>query len=189
MSTYALRFVGQEGLSNRLSDFDLNQFFLLTAADIKAVGAQFRSDHRAPAALMVLYLRAVGRPLDSSTVLPRNLLRYVGETFRTTAPTIASLRSIYQRSQTLYIHQLWAKTHLGLKDLDEQSEAQLVALLKLQAAEASHSDDLATAACHWLYEHRILIPGPRRVQDWARAAFAATGGLLVFSAISDGTKS
>ena len=32
MSTYALRFVGQEGLSNRLSDFDLNQFFLLTAA-------------------------------------------------------------------------------------------------------------------------------------------------------------
>ena len=174
MSTYALRFVGQQGLSNRLSDFDLNQFFQLTSDDIKAVGAQFRSDHRAPAALMVLYLRAVGRPLDSSTVLPRNLLRYVGETFRTAAPTIASLRSIYQRSQTLYKHQLWAKTHLGLKDLDDQSEAELVALLKLQAAEASHADDLATAACHWLYEHRILIPGPRRVQDWARAAFAAT---------------
>ena len=37
MSTYALRFVGQEGLSNRLSDFDLNQFFQLTEADIKAV--------------------------------------------------------------------------------------------------------------------------------------------------------
>jgi hypothetical protein len=44
--------------------------------------------------------------MDSSTVLPRNLLRYVGETFRTTAPTIASLRSINQRSQTLYKHQL-----------------------------------------------------------------------------------
>lgn len=169
MSTYALRFVGQEGLSNRLSDFDLSQFFQLIEADVKAVGAQFRSDHRASAALMVLYLRAVGRPLDSTTVLPRNLLRYVGETFKTAAPTIASLRSIYQRSQTLYKHQLWAKTHLGLKDLDG-----LVALLKLQAAEASHADDLATAACHWLYEQRILIPGPRRVQDWARAAFAAT---------------
>ena len=174
MSTYALRFVGQENLSNRLSDFDLNQFFQLTEADIKVVGAQFRSDHRASAALMVLYLRAVGRPLDSSTVLPRNLLRYVGETFRTAAPTIASLRSIYQRSQTLYKHQLWAKTHLGLRDLDDTSQTELVELLRLKAAEASHPDDLANAACQWLYERRILIPGPRRVQQWARDAFAAT---------------
>ena len=46
-------------------------------------------------------------------------------------------------------------------------------MLKLQAAEASHADDLVTAACHWLYEHRILILGQRRVQDWARDAFAA----------------
>lgn len=139
------RFVGQEGLSNRLSDFDLNQFLQLTEADIKAIGAQFRPDHRASAALMALYLRAVGRPLDATTVLPRNLLRYVGETFRTATPTIASLSSIYQRSQTLYKYQLWAKTHLGLTDLDEQSEAQLVALLKLQASEASHADSRPAA--------------------------------------------
>ena len=69
MSTYALRFVGQEGLSNRLSDFDLNQFFQLTEADIKAVGAQFRSDHRASAALMVLYPN--GRPTARTTPIPR----------------------------------------------------------------------------------------------------------------------
>ena len=98
MSTYAYRFVGEESLSSRLSDFDLEQFFQLTTDDVKAIGAQFRSDHRAPAALMVLFLRASGRPLDRFTVLPRNLLRYVGESFKTTAPTIASLRSIYQRS-------------------------------------------------------------------------------------------
>ena len=29
MSTYACRFVGQERLSNRLSDFDLDRFFQL----------------------------------------------------------------------------------------------------------------------------------------------------------------
>jgi hypothetical protein len=34
VSTDAVRFVG---LSNRLSDFDLNQFFRLTEGDIKAV--------------------------------------------------------------------------------------------------------------------------------------------------------
>lgn len=101
MPAYAYRFVGQEKLPSRLSDFDLEQFFQLTAADIQAIGEQFRADHRAPAALMVLFLRAAGRPLDSFTVLPRNLLRYVGEAFKRRAPTIASLRSIYQRSQTL----------------------------------------------------------------------------------------
>ena len=173
MSTYAYRFVGQERLASRLSELDREQFFQLTPADIQAIGQQFRSDHRAPAALMVLFLRAAGRPLDSFTVLPRNLLRYVGETFKTSAPTIASLRSIYQRSQTLYKHQLWAKNHLGLQDLDVETEAELMGVLALHAAEAAHSDDLVTSACHWLYDRRILIPGARRVRDWARDAFAA----------------
>ena len=169
MSTYAYRFVAQEKLPSRLSDFDLDTFFRLTGEDVAAIRDQFRSDHRAPAALMVLFLRAAGRPLDRTTVLPRNLLRYVGTTLNTAAPTIASLRSIYQRSQTLYKHQLWAKNYLGLKDLDDAAETELVAILALQAREASHPDDLVTAACHWLYERKILIPGERRVQDWARA--------------------
>ncbi len=173
MSTYAYRFVAQEKLPSRLSDFDLDTFFRLTGEDVAAIRDQFRSDHRAPAALMVLFLRAAGRPLDRTTVLPRNLLRYVGTTLNTAAPTIASLRSIYQRSQTLYKHQLWAKNYLGLKDLDDAAETELVAILALQAREASHPDDLVTAACHWLYERKILIPGERRVQDWARAAFAS----------------
>ncbi len=173
MSTYAYRFVGQDSLPKRLSDFDLNQFFQLSTDDITAISAQFRKDHRAPAALMVLVLRAAGRPLDSFTLVPANLLRYVGASFKTAAPTIASLRSIYQRSQTLYKHQLWAKTYLGLKDLDPETQAELEVALHLQAKEAAHTDELAMAACHWLYERRILIPGPRRVQDWARDAFAA----------------
>jgi hypothetical protein len=46
-------------------------------------------------------------------------------------------------------------------------------MLALHAAEAAHADELVTSACHWLYDHRILIPGERRVQDWARGAFAA----------------
>ncbi|MES2249226.1 MAG: Tn3 family transposase [Pseudomonadota bacterium] len=173
MSTYAYRFVGRESLPSKLSDFDLQQFFLLTTEDVEAIRGQFRVDHRAPVALMVVFLRAAGRPLDRFTALPRTLLRYVGETFKTAAPTIASLRSIYQRSQTLYKHQLWAKEHVGLSELDRTAEAEVTALLQLQAAEASHADDLVTAANHWLFDHRILIPGERRVRDWARDAFAA----------------
>ena len=173
MSTYAHRFVGLESLPSRLSDFDLEQFFQLTKDDIKEIGAQFRVDHRAPAALMVLFLRAAGRPLDHFAMLPRNLLRYVGERFKTAPPTIASLRAIYRRSQTLYKHQLWAKNYLGLQDIDADAEHELTAMLRIQATEASHTDDLVNAAHCWLYDQRILIPGERRVQDWAREAFAA----------------
>jgi hypothetical protein len=96
----------------------------------------------------------------------------VSETLEASPLTIASLRSLYQRRPTLYEHQQWARNYLGLRDLDAAAEADLVAMLALHAAEAAHADDLVTSACHWLYDHRILIPGQRRVQDWARDAFA-----------------
>ena len=50
------------------------------------------------------------------------------------------------------------------------TEAALTAALLAQAADASHADDLVQSASHWLFTWRILIPGARRLQDWARAA-------------------
>ncbi|CAN7750493.1 hypothetical protein LJR084_006829 [Variovorax sp. LjRoot84] len=48
MPSFALRFVGQEALPSRLSEFDREQFFELTPADIAAIREQSRSDHRLP---------------------------------------------------------------------------------------------------------------------------------------------
>jgi len=173
MPAFALRFVGQEALPPRLSEFDLEQFFTLLSDDVVAIRAQFRSDHRLPAALMLLFMRVAGRPLDGFNVLPRNLLRKTAEALAVSPPSIASLRSIYTRRQTLSKHQLWAKTYLGLRELEPDDEAALTATLLAQAADASHSDDLVRSACQWLFTRRILIPGARRLQDWARGAFAA----------------
>ncbi|MBS0454250.1 MAG: Tn3 family transposase [Proteobacteria bacterium] len=173
MPAFALRFVGQESLPARLSEFDREQFFELSSADLAAIREQFRSDHRLPAALMVMFMRVAGRPLDGFNVLPRNLLRYTAQALGTSPPSIASLRSIYKRSQTLYKHQLWAKTYLGLRDLQPADEAELIDTLRVQAEESSHPDDLAQSARQWLFARRILIPGGRRLQDWARDSFAA----------------
>ncbi|QNK67157.1 Tn3 family transposase [Variovorax sp. PAMC26660] len=179
MSTYAYRFVGRESLPSRLTEFDLEQFFQLTVEDVEAIRERFRVPHRGAAALQLLFLRASGRPLDRFAALPRNLLAYVSQKLATPALSIASLRSLYQRRPTLYEHQLWTRNHLGLSDLGGAAEAEVTALLHLQAAEASHADDLVTAANHWLYDHRILIPGERRVRDWARDAFATVeAGIL-----------
>ncbi|MDM0109851.1 Tn3 family transposase [Variovorax sp. J22R24] len=174
MSTYVYRFVGLENLPARLTDFDLRHFFELGDGDVQAIRERFRSDRRVSGALQLLFLRACGRPMDRFSVLPRNLLRYVADTLEAAPLTIASLRSLYERRPTLYEHQQWARDYLGLSDLDRAAEASLVAMLALHAAEAAHADELVTSACHWLYDHRILIPGERRLQDWARGAFAAT---------------
>ena len=103
---FALRFVGQEALPPRLSDFDLEQFFTLLSDDVAAIRADFRSDHRLPAALMLLFMRVAGRSLDGFNVLPRGLMRRTAEALAVSPPSIASLRSIYRRRQTLSKHSL-----------------------------------------------------------------------------------
>ena len=174
MSSYAYRFVGQESLPSRLPDFDLEQFFQLTEADIAAVTDRFRADRRVAGALQLLFLRAMGRPMSQSAVIPRNLLKYVTVALNAPPLSIASLRSLYERAPTLYDHQGWARKYLGIRNLDAQAEAAVVSMVQMRSTEASHTDDLIAAACHWLYEQRIQIPGERRVRDWARNAFATT---------------
>ena len=62
---------------------------------------------------------------------------------------------------------------MGLRELEVNDEVALTAALLAQAADASHADDLVQAASQWLFTRRILISGARRLQDWARDAFAA----------------
>ena len=94
------------GLAARLSEFDREQFFTLTSADVAAIREQLRSDHRLPAGLMLMFMRVAGRPLDGFNVLPRNLLRHTAQDLAVTPPSIAYLHSIYKRRQTLSKHQL-----------------------------------------------------------------------------------
>lgn len=82
----------QGGLAASLSEFDREQFFSLTSADVAALREQFRSDHRLPAALMLMFMRVAGRPLDGFNVLPRNLLRHKDQVLAVSPPSIASLR-------------------------------------------------------------------------------------------------
>jgi hypothetical protein len=116
--SFAKRFIGAENLPTRLSEFDVQQSFCMSAEDIAAVAGRFRHDRRVAAAIQMLFLRASGRPMDRFASVPKTLLRAVCEAFQTPAVSIASLRSLYARRQTLYEHQAWARTYLGLQDLD-----------------------------------------------------------------------
>jgi hypothetical protein len=48
MPSFAPRFVGQEALPSRLSEFDREQFFELRPAEVAAIREEFRSEHRQP---------------------------------------------------------------------------------------------------------------------------------------------
>ena len=156
--SFAKRFIGAENLPTRLSEFDVQQSFCLSADDIAAVAERFRHDRRVAAAIQMLFLRASGRPMDRFASVPKTLLRAVCEAFQTSAVSIASLRSLYARRQTLYEHQAWARTYLDLQDLDAAGVDQLQKVLAISALEAAHPDDLAETARMWLYERRIVIP-------------------------------
>ena len=166
------RFVGLEKLPSRLSKFDAEAFFSLTTEDVAAIKARFRSDRHVGVALQLVFLRASGRTLDRFAAVPRALLAHIGSAVGATAPTIASLQSIYKRRSTLYEHQLWARTHAGIGDLDAPAQVQLREMLAFAAADASSIDELVRAAAQWVFEQRILLPAERTLRDFAREAFA-----------------
>lgn len=173
------RYVGQDRLPARLSEFDVERYFALSDSDVSAINERFRRDRRAGAAVQLVFLRASGHTLDHVGTLPRQLLRYVGERLGLPTPSIASLRTLYQRYKTQYEHQVWACEYLGLTSMGADQWSGLEAWMRQDAAESLALDELVQHAHHWLYERRLLIPAERTLRDLGRAIWAeAERGLL-----------
>lgn len=128
---------------------------------------------------LLLFMRASGRPMDRFIALPKALLHQVGEALDLRTPTIASLRSMYARRQTLYEHQLWLKEYLGLNDVDQAASDRLVTHLSAQSREAISADELVLAAKYWLYEQKLVIPADRQVRDLARKCHASSEAAIL----------
>ncbi|MBB5499614.1 Tn3 family transposase [Paraburkholderia sp. MM5384-R2] len=172
MSGLEFRYVGQDRLPTRLSEFDVEGYFALTDSDIAAVNERFRRDRRAGAAIQLVFLRASGHTLDHVGTLPRQLLRYVGERLGLPTPTIASLRTLYRRYKTLYEHQVWACEYLGLTSIGPDHWAGLEAWMRQDATESLTLDELLQHAHCWLYERRILMPAERKLRDLGRSIWS-----------------
>nr|WP_226382965.1 DUF4158 domain-containing protein [Burkholderia mayonis] len=172
MPGLGFRYVGQDRLPARLSEFDVERYFALTDSDIAAINERFRRDRRAGVAVQLVFLRASGHTLDHVGTLPRQLLRYIGERLGLPTPTIASLRTLYQRYKTQYEHQVWACEYLGLASMGADHWAGLEAWMRQDAAESLTLDELIQHAHYWLYERRILIPADRTLRDLARSIWS-----------------
>lgn len=166
-----LRYVEQDRLPARLSEFDVERYFALTVSDVAAVNERFRRDCRAGVAIQLIFPRASGQTLDHVGTLPRQLLRYVGERLSLPTPTIASLRTLYQRYKTLYEHQVWTREYLGMTSIGPSHWAEPETRMRQDATESLTRDELLQHAHCWLYERRILMPAERKLRDLGRATW------------------
>nr|WP_234480904.1 MULTISPECIES: DUF4158 domain-containing protein [Paraburkholderia] len=163
------RYVGQDRLPTRLSEFDVERYFALTDSDVASINERFRRDRRAGAAIQLVFLRASGHTLDHVGTIPRQLLRYVGERLSLPTPTIASPRTLYRRYKTLYDHQVWACEYLGLTSIGSDALKGLEAWMQQDAGESLTLDELIQHARCWLYERKILMPADRTLRDLGRS--------------------
>ena len=168
-----LRFVGATELPRSISDFDVEQSFRISNADIAAIRERFRADRRLGVALQLVFLRATGRPLDRTASVPRALLRSLCAALSVAETTIASLKTIYARVATLYEHQQWARTHAGITPTDDAVMTELGQALASLATTAASVDELVQEAELWLFGRQHLLPADRALRDLARQAFAS----------------
>lgn len=156
-----LRFVGATELPKTLSDFDVQQSFRISSADVAAIRERFRADRRLGVAVQLVFLRATGRPLDRTASVPRALLRSLCAALGAPETAIASLKTIYQRVATLYEHQQWAREHAGIVPADDAVMAELGRALESLAATAASVDELVQEAELWLFGRQHLLPADR----------------------------
>ena len=153
-----------------VSEFEIAHFFTLKPIDIRAVHSRYKESLRLGAALQLGFLTMCGRPLSALQRVPTELLQHLGKQLAVPAPNIATLRAIYRRRRsTLFEHQTWAISHLGMRRFQASDGTMLMGLLTDVVHSGVFGDHLLAATRRILYEHRIIIAGRRRLSELARS--------------------
>jgi TnpA family transposase len=174
MARWQDRFLGLSQLPADLSDMELDEFFRFTPRDIRAIRETFRPQYRIPAAIQLGFVHMTGSRLNDFKVLPRNLLEFIGAQVEQPAPSIASLRTLYKRERTRFHHQVWAMERLGISAHSKRQERMLVACVREAAKGTSSIERLTDVARQWLFQHKLLIPADRTLNDICVRAAAHT---------------
>jgi hypothetical protein len=168
MRAFQSAYLGRHEFPSRLGEFELRQWFTFDIRDRRIIRKAFRSRYWIGAALQVGFLAMTGTTLGSLAYVPAMLLRHLGRQFVQKAPDLATLRSLYRRSQTLYEHQRWAIKHWGLVELDERVEKRLAEHLAQQTHATLSRSRLEQIAREWLYRSYVQMPRQRAITDMVR---------------------
>ncbi|MHB8714488.1 MAG: DUF4158 domain-containing protein, partial [Sulfuricaulis sp.] len=176
MERWHIPFLGLAEIPRRLTDFEIERFFTLTEAEIRELADPRKTPLlQVAAAIQIGFVRLSGRTLSRVKMVPTQVLDHIGRQLKVTAPSIASLRTLYRkRERTLWDHQAWAIKAAGFQTLANRQQRVLLSRLKERAEEVDTIDELVRFAREWLYDRKILLPGDRPLRDLARRALAHT---------------
>jgi TnpA family transposase len=164
LSTY----LGRTSVPRELTEFEMREYFTLSAADKRALPTAVRTRLRLAVALQLGFLRMTGTTLDAFDYVPRDLLEFVARQVGRPAPMLATLRGLYRRRMSLFRHQSWALEHLGLHRYGPEDEASAIDALVSETRATVDRDRLAGRVRGFLYVQRCCIPGPRVIADLVR---------------------
>jgi TnpA family transposase len=164
MAHWQDRFLGIGELAPELSIFEID-FFQFSPADIAAIRKEFRPKYRIAVALQLGFMRLTGARLNAFNVVPRKLLSLVGEQVGETAPSIASLRTMYGRGNTRRDHQAWVMQWLKIKAHTKRQERMLFAALREASKSTESIDRLIATARQWLFDKSLLVPATSTLRD------------------------
>lgn len=173
METWRQRHLGCGGFPADLTEPELAFFFTFTPEQAEAIGSRREEVHRLGLALHLAFLQLSGESLDLGHIVSPAVLECTARVAAVPAPRIASLRSIYGRQRRLlFAHRRVAMEALAVKDFTQTTERALTGYLRRAAITAPDRSDLIRRARAWLYDHRYVAPGRRRLEDLAAAAQA-----------------
>jgi TnpA family transposase len=173
MRAFQSAYLGRHEFPSHLGEFELRQWFTFDVRDRRTIRRAFRSRYWIGAALQVGFLAMTGTTLASLEYVPAILLRHLGRQFVQKAPDLATLRSLYRRSQTLYEHQRWAIEHRGLTLFDEGAEKRLAEHLAQQTHGTMSRSRLEQMSREWLYRSYVQMPRQRVITDIVRGVLHA----------------
>ncbi len=153
-----------------VNPFELRCFGSFSEAEKQAIQSRRRHLNQLGAALHLGFIKMSGRALAAFDMVPRLFLAHLGQELEIPVPRLTSLRALYRHRRTLYEHQRWAADVLGFRNLIERQRRVLTGLIKKESYKALTRAQLMTFARCWCYEHKLLIPGDRALDDLVRKA-------------------
>jgi TnpA family transposase len=168
MRPFQSAYIGRHDFPKGLGEFELRQWFTFDIRERRSIRKAFRSRHWIGAALQAGFIAMTGTTLRAVEYVPAILLRHLGRQFVQKAPDLATLRTLYRRSQTLYEHQRWALEFQGLRPFDEHVERRLTAYIGERTQATLSRNRLAQMGREWLYRTYVEIPGDRVIGDLVR---------------------
>ena len=164
------KYLGAKMFPKEITEFEIQEFFTLSAEDLRAIRVDSNKKSRLALALQVGFLRMTGAALDTYEYIPRAVLECVAKQLHVPAPMLATMRALSRRSMTRHRHRSWACRYLGISRLKAANEQALFCALTDEMSATVDQEQLITRAHEMFWNHRWRIPARRAVEQKVREA-------------------